>query len=67
MQAPTLLLWGKKDVMIRLNQMQALQASLGGVSQLTTLAGAGHMTPVEVSDQFNRVLGVFLEQNVSGA
>lgn len=67
LSAPTLLLWGMEDVMIHLNQMQALQANLGGVSQLTTLAGSGHMTPVEVPDQFNRVMEVFLEQNVSGA
>lgn len=67
LHAPTLLLWGLEDVMIRLNQMQALQADLGGISQLTTLAGSGHMTPVEVPDQFNRVMEVFLEQYVTGA
>lgn len=62
--APTLLLWGLEDAMIRFGQMQRVQANLGGVSQLTTLAGSGHMTPVEVPEQFNRVMQSFLDVTV---
>jgi pimeloyl-ACP methyl ester carboxylesterase len=65
--APTLLLWGLEDVMIRFGQMQRVQASLGGVSQLTTLARSGHMSPVEVPEQFNRVIQSFLDLNVTDA
>lgn len=65
LRAPTLLLWGMLDVMIELKQMQALQQSLGVASQLSTLAGSGHMTPVEVPAQFNRAMETFLNQNVS--
>jgi pimeloyl-ACP methyl ester carboxylesterase len=67
LQAPTLLLWGMEDAMIRLNQMQTLQGSLGAVSQLSTLGGSGHMTPVEVPDQFNKVMGTFLDGTISNA
>jgi pimeloyl-ACP methyl ester carboxylesterase len=66
-RAPTLLMWGLEDAMIRFGQMQRLQANLGGVSQLTTLAGSGHMTPVEVPEQFNRVMESFLDLNASSA
>ncbi len=60
LRVPTLLMWGLEDAMIRLEQMQGLQADLGGVSQLSTLAGSGHMTPVEVPDQFNKTMDTFL-------
>ncbi len=63
-RAPTLLLWGMEDAMIHLQQMQTLQASLGAVSQLSTLGGSGHMTPVEVPDQFNTVMETFLREIV---
>jgi 3-oxoadipate enol-lactonase len=66
LKAPVLLLWGLKDLMIRLEEIQALQASMGGISQLSTLAGSGHMTPVEVPDQFNEVMEAFLQKNVYG-
>ncbi len=66
-RAPTLLLWGLEDAMIRFGQMQRVQASLGGVSQLTTLAGSGHMTPVEVPEQFNRAMESFLNLNAPSA
>lgn len=61
-RAPALLLWGREDRMIRLDEMQRLQRAFGGPSQLTTLAGAGHMSPVEVPEQFNRVVDAFLAQ-----
>jgi pimeloyl-ACP methyl ester carboxylesterase len=60
LRVPTLLMWGLEDAMIRLEQMQGLQANLGGVSQLSTLAGSGHMTPVEVPEQFNKTMDTFL-------
>lgn len=64
---PTLLLWGMQDAMIRLDQMQAMQAQLGAVSQLSTLPESGHMSPVEVPETFNRVMEGFLQQQSSGA
>jgi pimeloyl-ACP methyl ester carboxylesterase len=65
LRTPTLLLWGMQDVMIHLNQMQTLQAALGAVSQLSILAGSGHMSPVEVPDQFNQVMEAYVEPYVS--
>ena len=64
LKAPVLLLWGREDMMIRLDAMQSMQTSLGGISQLSTLAGSGHMTPVEVPEKFNEVMGTFLQQHV---
>lgn len=64
-KVPALLLWGTEDIMISLSQMQALQASLGGMTQLSALDGSGHMTPVEVPDRFNDVMEAFLAAHVS--
>ena len=59
-KAPTLLLWGMEDALIKLPYMQTIQLNLGEVSQLTTLKGSGHMSPVEVPDQFNKQMDSFL-------
>jgi pimeloyl-ACP methyl ester carboxylesterase len=64
LKAPVLLLWGQQDMLIRLGEIQSVQASLGGLSQLSTLAGSGHMTPVEVPEKFNEVMETFLQQHV---
>lgn len=67
LRAPSLFLWGLEDEMIDLPLMQSIQAHVGGVSQLSTLRGAGHMSPVEVPELFNRVMDSFLEQHVDRA
>ena len=60
-KAPTLLLWGMKDVVIKLEQMQYIQENLLLGSKLATIQGAGHATPVETPDQFNELMDTFLD------
>jgi 3-oxoadipate enol-lactonase len=59
-KAPLLLLWGMEDVMISLPEMQNIQTHISAASQLSTLLCSGHMTLVEVPDQFNKVMDGFL-------
>ena len=60
-KAPVLLLWGTEDVVFSLEQMQYIQQNLLLGSQLATIQGSGHATPVEASDQFNELMDTFLE------
>jgi pimeloyl-ACP methyl ester carboxylesterase len=60
-QAPTLMLWGLEDAMIKLFDMQQIQENLSQASQLSILPGAGHMTPVEIPGIFNRTISDFLD------
>jgi pimeloyl-ACP methyl ester carboxylesterase len=57
--APTLLLWGTEDTVISLQQVQNIQLDIPN-TQLTTLQGSGHMTPVEVPVDFNKAITAFL-------
>lgn len=65
LRAPTLLLWGMEDAMIPLALMQRLQGCLRTPSQLATLAGSGHMTPVEIPGRFNRAIYGFLSAHLA--
>lgn len=57
--APTLLLWGTEDTVISLQQMQNIQLDIPN-TQLVELEGSGHMTPVEVPENFNKAINTFL-------
>jgi 3-oxoadipate enol-lactonase len=56
---PTLLLWGTEDTCISLQQMQNIQLDMPN-TELIQLQGSGHMTPVEVPDNFNKTITTFL-------
>jgi pimeloyl-ACP methyl ester carboxylesterase len=59
---PTLLLYGDRDVRAPLDIAQALNAAIAG-SELITLPGVGHVSPVEAPELFNRELRRFLARS----
>ncbi len=64
--APTLLLRGMQDLVFSLEEMQEIQQHLVlESSQLNQIKGSGHMTPVEVPDQFNELMDQFLNRVLS--
>jgi pimeloyl-ACP methyl ester carboxylesterase len=59
---PTLLLYGDRDVRAPLDIAHALHAAIAG-SELITLPGVGHVSPVEAPELFNRELRRFLRRS----
>jgi pimeloyl-ACP methyl ester carboxylesterase len=58
---PTLVLVGDEDVLTPAKEAQAMHEAIAG-SRLEVLAGAGHVSNVEQPEEFNRVLGEFVEE-----
>lgn len=61
---PTLLLYGDRDTRAPLEVGHALQAGIPG-SRLVVLPGAGHVSPVEAPESFNREVRSFLRHSAS--
>lgn len=59
--APTLLLYGDKDVRAPLDVGADLHAAIPG-SRLVVLQGVGHVSPVEAAERFNREVRSFLHE-----
>ena len=57
---PTLLLVGEHDVITPPDVHREMQAAIRG-SRLEVIADCGHMTPVEKPDEFNKILGEFID------
>jgi pimeloyl-ACP methyl ester carboxylesterase len=57
---PTLLVYGANDPRAPLTIAQHLHGAIGG-SQLVVLEGAGHVCNIELPQQFNAVVGDFLD------
>jgi pimeloyl-ACP methyl ester carboxylesterase len=58
-QAPTLVLWGEQDPFVEQPAINRL-AELRPDWQLEEFAGAGHLLPVEVPDDYVRAVGAWL-------
>ncbi len=57
---PPLVIAGEHDQLSPPAEMQAMASAIRGV-RFEIIPGAGHMTPMENPDQFNAVLGAFLQ------
>ncbi len=58
--APTLLIWGERDLVVPLEFGQALHLGIAG-SRLAVVPGAGHQLMFECAEQFNRLVLDFLD------
>lgn len=58
---PTLLIVGEQDVVSPPEEMQQMAAAIGPNAKLEVIRNAGHMTPMEQPEEFNRVLLKFLD------
>ena len=65
-QAPTLVLVGEEDVARPLEEAKKLQAGIPD-ARLVVIPEAGHSSPIENPEDFNRALRVFLEAHSSRA
>ena len=59
---PTLLVVGELDVISTPQEMRGMADAIPG-SRLATIAGAGHLTPLEAPAEFNAAMRDFLAQN----
>jgi pimeloyl-ACP methyl ester carboxylesterase len=59
--APTLLVWGERDVLVPLELGRALHRAIQG-SRLVVVPGAGHNVMCECPEQFNRLVLDFLAE-----
>jgi len=59
--APTLLVWGERDLLVPLELGQALHQAIQG-SRLVVVPGAGHNVMFERPEQFNRLVLDFLAE-----
>ena len=59
--APTLLVWGERDLLVPLELGRALQRAIQG-SRLVVVPGAGHNVMFECREQFNRLVLDFLAE-----
>ncbi len=59
-KVPTLFIWGADDPLFPLEHATRAHASLPG-SRLAVIEGAGHTPQTERPDEFNRVLGNFID------
>ena len=60
-QAPTLLLFGEDDILTPLRFARALEAGIAGAT-LRLVEGAGHGLPWSHPEEFNRIVGEFLDE-----
>ena len=56
---PTLLVWGQKDAIVPRGCIEAYQKAIAG-AQVAEIAGAGHRSEIENSDEFVRAVKAFL-------
>ncbi len=59
--APTLIIWGERDVLVPLELGHALHAAIKG-SRLAVVPGAGHNVMYECPEEFNRLVEEFLDR-----
>ncbi|MCH8901597.1 MAG: alpha/beta hydrolase, partial [Chloroflexi bacterium] len=60
-QAPTLLLFGEDDILTPLRFARALEAGIAGAT-LRLVEGAGHGLPWSHPEEFNSIVGEFLDE-----
>ena len=65
-KAPTLILWGQEDRVIRVDAAHKYHASIAG-SKLIIYPGTGHVPQEEVADESSRDVRTFLTENSGGA
>lgn len=58
---PTLVVVGEKDVITPVEKAQAMADLIAG-AQLAVIPGAGHLSNLEAPDEFNRIIGDFLNK-----
>lgn len=58
---PTLVVVGREDVISPVEEMRGIAEAVPG-AQFHIVEGAGHMSPLERPDEFNRVLSAFSER-----
>ena len=61
--APTLVIVGEEDQLTPVSESELLQRSISR-SRLVVLPGAGHLSSLEVPDEFSRALADFLSSNL---
>lgn len=63
LRLPVLVVVGEEDVVTPPDEARAMKRAIPG-AQLVELASAGHLTSIEVSEDFERTVTAFLESNV---
>lgn len=59
-RVPTLVVVGREDAISPVDEMRGIAEAIPG-AQFHIIEGAGHMAPLELPDEFNRVLSTFVD------